>query len=350
MYSTSSEYISNEHASSTTSQTFAPEMISTGAGSTTHGAPELAADELAHAIRSGSGRIKTPHLDIANFPSADLLRMLAALLQHIATSNDQLRPLNNAREQDNGTYVAKDPNLIPSTMFLPLNDPRRPSTTTAALATLNAPSSTLCFHARHVPSISIEAYLLRILKYCPTTNDVFLSLLVYFDRLSRVGAQGNFPGEPPMGTYERWPASGQHTFSPSSTHGGSTNGLSDMETDSISNGRNIVSFPGISGFAIDSYNVHRLVIAGITVASKFFSDVFYTNARYAKVGGLAVHELNQLELHFLLLTDFRLTIPLAEIQQYGDQLLAYAQDRTSSSTVPRPISNSDSSKELEGAT
>lgn len=37
------------------------------------------------------------------------------------------------------------------------------------------------------------------------------------------------------------------------------------------------------GFAIDSFNVHRLVIAGVTVASKFFSDVFYTNSRYAKV-------------------------------------------------------------------
>ena len=36
-------------------------------------------------------------------------------------------------------------------------------------------------------------------------------------------------------------------------------------------------------FAIDSFNVHRLVIAGVTVASKFFSDVFYTNSRYAKV-------------------------------------------------------------------
>lgn len=39
-------------------------------------------------------------------------------------------------------------------------------------------------------------------------------------------------------------------------------------------------------FAIDSYNVHRLVIAGVTVASKFFSDVFYTNSRYAKVSYL----------------------------------------------------------------
>jgi len=37
-----------------------------------------------------------------------------------------------------------------------------------------------------------------------------------------------------------------------------------------------------NAFIIDSCNIHRLVIAGVTVASKFFSDVFYTNSRYAK--------------------------------------------------------------------
>lgn len=30
---------------------------------------------------------------------------------------------------------------------------------------------------------------------------------------------------------------------------------------------------------VDSFNIHRLVIAGVTCASKFFSDVFYTNSR-----------------------------------------------------------------------
>ena len=96
-------------------------------------------------------------------------------------------------------------------------------------------------------------------------------------------------------------------------------------------------------FAIDSFNVHRLVIAGVTVASKFFSDVFYTNSRYAKVrspptpaprapltraadeqvGGLPLNELNQLELQFLLLNDFRLVIPLDELQRYADQLILF---------------------------
>jgi hypothetical protein len=117
--------------------------------------------------------------------------------------------------------------------------------------------------------------LLRILKYCPTTNEVFLSLLVYFDRMSKLVGD--------------------------------------------STGRT---------FVIDSYNVHRLVIAGVTVASKFFSDVFYTNSRYAKVGGLPQAELNQLELQFLLLNDFRLTVAPAEMQRYGEQLIRFSQHQT----------------------
>jgi hypothetical protein len=38
-----------------------------------------------------------------------------------------------------------------------------------------------------------------------------------------------------------------------------------------------------SNLRIDSFNIHRLVIAGVTVGSKYFSDVFFTNSRYAKV-------------------------------------------------------------------
>ncbi|KII96042.1 hypothetical protein PLICRDRAFT_67020, partial [Plicaturopsis crispa FD-325 SS-3] len=121
----------------------------------------------------------------------------------------------------------------------------------------------LSFHARNVPTISLESYLLRILKYCPTTNEVFLALLVYFDRMSALCEKAT--------------------------------------------GR---------AFVIDSYNVHRLVIAGVTVASKFFSDVFYTNSRYAKVGGLPQAELNALEIQFLLLNNFTLVISTAEMQRY----------------------------------
>ena len=55
--------------------------------------------------------------------------------------------------------------------------------------------------------------------------------------------------------------------------------------------------------------------------------MFYTNSRYAKVGGLPPSELNQLELQFLLLNDFRLAIPIEEMQRYGDRLLVYSENK-----------------------
>lgn len=142
-------------------------------------------------------------------------------------------------------------------------EPPLASLLTASSQALASPSATLCFHARNVPAISIEAYLLRILKYCPTTNEVFLSLLVYFDRMARVGLEAQKGGAGAAGAGART--------------GGSRGGGAARER--ARSGGELDTRP----FAIDSFNVHRLVIAGVTVASKFFSDVFYTNSRYAKV-------------------------------------------------------------------
>jgi hypothetical protein len=262
---------------------------------------------------------RKPYLDLATYPTQTLLRMLASLLQQIASANDQLRPeISEDHEHDedgmddqgstsSGTRSRADsrastqpggtstptPTPAPAqvqALSNPNLNPAHPSPTTAlfsdsastpttgtdpasafasatesekahapssttppALSNLSRPdastqihspttgraetlfsasktslyhrSSLLSFHARHIPSISIEAYLLRILKYCPTTNEVFLGLLVYFDRMSRLGTPSGLGGAMKSG----------------------------------------------KGFAIDSYNVHRLVIAGVTVASKFFS-------------------------------------------------------------------------------
>lgn len=155
--------------------------------------------------------------DIHAYPATDLLRLLASLLTQIAATNDAL----STSTSPTPTPAPRSPNSHAPTWAGMFGASR------AALAT---PSAPLAFHARNIPTISLEAYLLRILKYCPATNEVFLALLVYFDRMSRLSAEAT--------------------------------------------GRS---------FVIDSYNIHRLVIAGVTVASKFFSDVFYTNSRYAKV-------------------------------------------------------------------
>ncbi|KAJ6510222.1 cyclin-domain-containing protein [Mycena vitilis] len=215
--------------------------------------------------------------DVHSYPSTELLRLLASLLSQIAATNDKL--------------AAATPHTPPSTTptrttlatVTPTDPPIWRTLTTASRTAVSTPSSVLTFHARNVPTISLEAYLLRILKYCPTTNEVFLSLLVYFDRMSKLSAEAT-----------------------------------------------------ARTFVIDSYNIHRLVIAGVTVASKFFSDVFYTNSRYAKVGGLPQAELNQLELQFLLLNDFRLVIPREEMQRYAEQLIVFS-NAPDAALPPAPV-------------
>lgn len=162
-------------------------------------------------------------VDIHSYAPTDLLKLLASLLTQIARTNDTLSsPDTAAHTLSNHSQQAPSDTVSRTPVWRSL--------TSASRTALANPASALTFHARNIPTITLEAYLLRILKYCPTTNEVFLALLVYFDRMSRLASEAT--------------------------------------------GRT---------FVIDSYNVHRLVIAGVTVASKFFSDVFYTNSRYAKV-------------------------------------------------------------------
>jgi len=199
-----------------------------------------------------------------------LLQLLASILQQIASANDEIHLPVSSPATEARVLQPDDPNS-----FSAHHPPIWRTLTSASRQAYRTPTSCLTFHARNIPTITLEAYLLRILKYCPTTNEVFLSLLVYFDRMSKIA----------------FDATGK-------------------------------------SFAIDSFNVHRLVIAGVTVASKFFSDVFYTNSRYAKVGGLPQSELNQLELQFLLLNDFRLSIATEEMQRYAEQLQIYSRNET----------------------
>ena len=195
-----------------------------------------------------------PLLNIAKFPTEDLLKMLTALLEKIVNSNDEI----------NATNLNHSSNLMEND-----EDNEDENETTQF--------SVSCFYGKHVPQISIEQYLLRIQKYCPTTNDIFLSLLVYFDRISKKCNNNN-----------------------------TSNTNSEKQN-----------------FVMDSYNIHRLLISAVAVSTKFFSDFFYSNARYARVGGIPLHEMNKLEIQFMILCDFKLLIPVDELQRYADLLYTF---------------------------
>ncbi|KAF1344052.1 cyclin-domain-containing protein [Delphinella strobiligena] len=220
-------------------------------------------------------------------------------------------------------------------------------------------NSVLAFHGKNVPSITILSYLNRINKYCPTSYEVFISLLVYFDRmtekvnsgpiqnlrdlnqqtteraaphqgegglrspLSTHSMEGVVSSNPPPAQTATPPMSGEfekhrHGTVPGTPHSKPRQPESPVGSSLEADSLNLSHF-----FVVDSFNIHRLVIAGVTCASKFFSDIFYTNSRYAKVGGLPLPELNHLELQFLLLNDFRLSIPVEEMEAYGTMLVEF---------------------------
>ncbi|KAI9792980.1 MAG: hypothetical protein M1816_001302 [Peltula sp. TS41687] len=110
------------------------------------------------------------------------------------------------------------------------------------------------FHSRAPPGISILDYLQRLTTHATLSPPILLSMVYYIDRLCAL-----------------YPA-----------------------------------------FIISSLTVHRFLIASATVASKGLSDSFWTNATYARVGGISLRELALLELEFLVRVQWRI-VPKPEV-------------------------------------
>ncbi|KAF3356110.1 S-adenosylmethionine decarboxylase proenzyme [Verticillium dahliae VDG1] len=267
--------------------------------------------------------------EISGMPIGDIIEMVAALLTKITTTNDlqhdalQRNVAHQQQANQNGEAGS-------GTQMSPLS------------------TSVLAFHGKNVPAITILSYLSRIHKYCPTTYEVFLSLLVYFDRMTeRVNEMVVKNEEQRQAHPEPAPAEASKSIDVDMEDDGESDESAetdsdladddddDDETPSSAKRRDSEKGPIITGadpgpnigpatyFVVDSFNIHRLIIAGVTCASKFFSDVFYTNSRYAKVGGLPLAELNHLELQFLLLNDFRLAVPVEDLEAYATMLVEF---------------------------
>ena len=219
--------------------------------------------------------------EISAMPVTDIIEMVAGLLTKITTTND--------RQHEH------------------LHRHIPPPEGTTGLS--QQATSVLAFHGKNVPSITIMSYLSRIHKYCPTTYEVFLSLLVYFDRMTEMVNSGLAHKDKDNGDQARRPRR-----QPSSASSGDTSARTFVPTPPLSGQSKPDDEPTLSHspsmppalpsdadaynlshfFVVDSFNIHRLVIAGVTCASKFFSDVFYTNSRYAKVRIMAFRWINVL--------------------------------------------------------
>jgi hypothetical protein len=245
--------------------------------------------------------------EISDMPIPDVIEMVAGLLSKITLANDLTHDAKqrNVAHQQQAMAGGDNPNSGPVS------------------------TSVLAFHGKNVPAISIHSYLSRIHKYCPTTFEVFLSLLVYFDRMTE--------------RINRLVSESEARRLANGGGGSEDTEMKDLVDDESARppSQGFAATAGSSTatyFVVDNFNIHRLTIAGVTCASKFFSDVFYTNSRYAKVGGLPLIELNHLEIQFLVLNDFRLHIDVETLESYATMLVEfYARECVASRNGPATV-------------
>ena len=113
-----------------------------------------------------------------------------------------------------------------------------------------------------IQSITINDYLHRLVKYTQGESSTLIAMLIYIDRLCE-----------------------------------------------------------LNNFIVNSYNVYKILFSSLIIAIKFNEDEFYDNKFYAKVGGLNLIEMNNLEINYLSLIDFKLYISEKVFDTYFENLI-----------------------------
>lgn len=114
-----------------------------------------------------------------------------------------------------------------------------------------------CFYSKKIPTMSVQDYLRRIIKYSKVETSTLILSIIYIDRVC-----------------ER------------------------------------------EKYVLNLYNIHRFLLASILVAIKYNEDDFYRNTQYAKIGGIDLSELNSLEDEFCRLLNFSLFVSEIEFTKY----------------------------------
>ncbi|OAA53711.1 Cyclin PHO80-like protein [Cordyceps fumosorosea ARSEF 2679] len=118
------------------------------------------------------------------------------------------------------------------------------------------------FYSKREPPISIGSYLTRLQQFCPMSAAVYLAASLYIHRLA---------------VQER-------------------------------------------ALPVTRRNMHRLVLAGLRVATKALEDRAHPHARFARVGGVSETELARLEVSFCFLAGFELVVREEALQAHWDEL------------------------------
>jgi hypothetical protein len=171
-----------------------------------------------------------------------------------AGDNDALGSTSGAEDAEGGTWHATKKGVLRRSGRMGLV--KQAHLKKSAVRCLNGATR---FHCHRAPTISIGDYLVRLRKYFHCSDVCFITSLAHIDRI-----------------VNRHP-----------------------------------------DFLISCHSIHRLLAISAMVSAKFLEDVYFSNAHYAKVCGLSLEELNELELTFLKLLDWKLDVSPDECAEYG---------------------------------
>eukprot|EP00301_Raphidiophrys_heterophryoidea_P008086 c13049_g3_i1.p1 GENE.c13049_g3_i1~~c13049_g3_i1.p1 ORF type:complete len:374 (-),score=50.67 c13049_g3_i1:251-1372(-) len=87
-------------------------------------------------------------------------------------------------------------------------------------------------------------------------------------------------------------------------------------------------------YELTNFNVHRLLVASMMVFAKYYDDDIDSNARWSRIAGVAIHELNSLEVDFLNLCQFDLRVPYDIFHDTLHDLMCYHHHEPIRTQVP----------------
>ena len=118
------------------------------------------------------------------------------------------------------------------------------------------------FTSRKLPQISISDYVIRIVKYMKIEESTLILALIYIDRISRK-----------------------------------------------------------KKIFVNEYNIFRLFFSSVVVATKFNEDKYQSNSYYAKIGGMELEQLNEMEMEFVIGINFDLFVEAKIFDKYESTLI-----------------------------
>lgn len=76
-------------------------------------------------------------------------------------------------------------------------------------------------------------------------------------------------------------------------------------------------------------NIYRLIISGVLTVHKYYNDFFYDNAFVACLIDIPLHQLNQMEVQFLSILDFALSVHEEEYEAYSNMVVLFCLQNSS---------------------